>query len=96
MKYSRRSKSPKRRSPKRKYVGVYYDERDELLKLPIETIGILRQTSKKWRDMIDNNNDLWCELIIRDFPNKTFDDTRCMDEYKRLHKAKRKRYSRSL
>lgn len=65
---------------------VTYDEiippeliREHLLSLPIEDIIRYRRISKEWKDIIDN---LWYDLVKRDFNVLPHDKINCKEEYK--------------
>ena len=65
---------------------ITYDEiippeliREHLLSLPIEDIMRCKRISKEWKNIIDN---IWYELIKRDFNVLPHDKINCKDEYK--------------
>ena len=81
-----------------KIVGVEYGEivpkeliRNHLLTLPVEDIVRNRRTSKEFKDIIDDNY-FWCEIYERDYPNKTYDKSKCLEEYQNKYKWKRSLY----
>ena len=59
--------------------------REHLLSLPIKDILKMRTVSKEFKDIIDN---MWGDLIKRDYPMQIYDKTKCNEEYIDMYRRK--------
>ena len=59
--------------------------KEQLLRLPIGDIVKNRRISKEYKGIIDENN-FWCDLIRRDYPNIKFNKDACENDYKEAYK----------
>ena len=62
--------------------------KEQLLRLPIGDIVKNRRISKEYKGIIDENN-FWCDLIRRDYPNIKFNKDACENDYKEAYKLVR-------
>ena len=56
--------------------------REHLLSLPLKDILKMKTVSKEYKNIIDN---LWCDLIKRDYPKVKYDKNNCYNEYRKIY-----------